>query len=337
MMTLQSGISVLTRFFPHAPGLLRLWFSGLAVAVLLSSTPWWLEIGSIRLLTEMLCVLALAQMWNLLAGYTGLFSLGQQAFLGIGAYTLVAIGLLAEWPLWSVLLAAPVCGAVLAVPAGFLVFRLRGVYFAVGTWVVAEVVRLAVAAVPQMSGGSGVSVAALVSDFDPEVRTALLLLLSVAAGVGGTIVVRTLLSTRWGLALRAVRDSEIAAESLGVSVSQIRWWVWIGCAAFTAFVGSILFLMRLRVSPDSAFSIEWTTLMLFAVVVGGIGTAWGPVLGTALYFVLREWLADWGSGYLLLLGTIIIITTLIAPRGWWVWLVQRVHSKRTFARASDSR
>jgi branched-chain amino acid transport system permease protein len=290
------------------------------LAAVLISTPWWLELAWLRLLTEGLCVLALAQMWNLLAGYTGLPSMGQQAFVGLGAYALVVFGLLAQWPLAAIVPAAALAGALLAVPAAALLFRLRGPYFAVGSWVVAEVFRLVVAAIPQVSGGSGISIAPLLTPFDPEDRSAWLLWSSAALGVGATAAVWGLLRSRWGLALRAVRDSEVAAETLGVRVSRVRWWVWVGCASFTSAVGAVLFLTKLRVSPDAAFSIEWTTLMLFAVVVGGIGTPWGPIVGVLIYFGLREWLGDLGSAYMVVLGLVIIAAVLWMPRGVLGWL-----------------
>lgn len=290
------------------------WFIvGLALGV----APLWLDSGTLRLLTEWLCLLALAQMWNLLAGYTGLASMGQQGFVGLGAYALVALGLLAEWPLWAVGVAAPVAAALVAWPAGVLLFRLKGAYFAVGSWVVAEVLRLGVAAIPQVAGGSGISVAPLLNELDADMRFAMLFELAALAGLGSTVAVWWLLRSRWGLALRAVRDSEMAAETLGVSVPLVRWWVWLACAALSGFVGFVLFMAKLRVSPDTAFSIEWTTLMLFAVVVGGMGTVWGPVLGVAVYVGLREWLAEWGSGYLISLGVIIMAATLWLPDGLW--------------------
>lgn len=301
----------------NAVPLILVW---LGVLFAVGSAPAWMEMGSVRLITEWLCLLALAQMWNLLAGYTGLPSMGQQGFVGIGAYTLVALGLLAEWPIALIVPAAAIVAAVLAIPSGWLLFRLRGAHFAVGSWVLAEVFRLAVSAIPQMAGGSGVSVAPLLTDWEIEFRLTVLHVLATLLGVGATWMVWFLMRTRWGLALRAVRDAEQAAASLGVNVQHVRWGVWVGCAALTATVGVVIFLTRLRVSPDAAFSIEWTTLMLFAVVIGGIGTPWGPVLGSLVFIGLREWLSDTNTTYLIVLGWVIIAATLWLPRGLVAWL-----------------
>jgi branched-chain amino acid transport system permease protein len=100
-------------------------------------------------------MLALAQLWNLLAGCAGLISVGQQAFVGIGAYALFAFTLMADLePVLSIVLAGIVAG-VIALPAALIVFRLRGAYFAIGTWVVAEVCRLVLAQFKQLGGGTG--------------------------------------------------------------------------------------------------------------------------------------------------------------------------------------
>lgn len=301
-------------------GLLRSALTGLigiAVVAAIASMPWWAERGSIRLATELLCVLALAQMWNLMAGYAGLLSIGQQAFVGLGAYALVVFGLhFGIAPFWIVPLAG-IVAALTAVPSALLVFRLRGPYFAVGTWVLAEVFRLLVTNLPQVSGGSGISIAPLLRGIDTDSRFAWSLWLALALGAGGTLLLYAVLRSKWGLALTAVRDSELAAEMLGVRVTRIKWAVYLASAAFAAMVGALLFLTKLRVSPEAAFSLEWTTLMFFAVVIGGIGTLEGPIIGTILYFLLREWLGDFGSSYLIFLGLLTIAIVIWLPRGLW--------------------
>ncbi|MDO9031928.1 MAG: branched-chain amino acid ABC transporter permease [Hydrogenophaga sp.] len=304
---------------------LSLWASviGLCLLLLIASMPWWAERSTLRLGTEFLCVLALAQMWNLLAGYGGLASMGQQAFVGLGAYCLVVFGLQWGLPVFWIVPVAGVIGALVAVPTALVVFRLRGAYFAIGTWVVAEVFRLLITNLPQVSGGSGLSIAPLLSELDVEVRDAWSLWLALTLGAGGTMALYALLRSRWGLALTAVRDSEPASESLGVSVPRIKWMVYIAAGAASAMVGALLFITKLRVSPDAAFSMEWTSLMFFAVVIGGIGTLEGPILGALVYFALREWLSDQGSWYLIVLGLLTVAVVLWAPGGIWGALTRR--------------
>jgi branched-chain amino acid transport system permease protein len=298
--------------------------AGLLALLMFASMPWWAERSELRLATEFFCVLALAQMWNLLAGYGGLASMGQQAFVGLGAYALVVFGLKAGLGAFWVVPLAGVAGALIALPTALVVFRLRGAYFAVGTWVVAEVFRLVIANLPQVAGGSGLSVTAALHGMEVWWRDALSIWLALGLGAGGTLAVYALLRSRWGLALTAVRDSEPASESLGVGVHRIKWAVYVAAAAGTAMTGALIFVTKLRVSPDAAFSLEWTTMMFFAVVIGGIGTLEGPILGTLAYFALREGLSEHGSLYLIVLGGVTIAVMLWAPRGLWGLVSQRL-------------
>lgn len=290
---------------------------GILVIVAVACMPWWADRALIYLTIEILAVLALAQMWNLLAGYGGLLSVGQQGFVGLGAYALVIFGLHAGLNAFLVIPLAALVGALAAVIVAPLLFRLRGAHFAIGTWVVAEVFRLLVANMPMVSGGSGVSIAKTIKGMSIPLRTSLTLWWALALGAGATLAVYALLRSRWGLALVAVRDSEVASRSLGVRVERIKWGVWVGAAAGCAMTGALLFITKLRVAPDPAFSIDWTMTMFFIVVIGGIGTLEGPIIGTIVYFVLRQWLADLGSIYLITLGIVAMIVVLFFDRGLW--------------------
>lgn len=295
--------------------------AGLVVALLVLlvaiSAPWWAERSSQRLLTEILYTLALAQLWNLLAGYGGLLSVGQQGFVGLGGYCLVVLGL--QWGL-NPFLIVPLAGvvtALVAIPTAAVLFRLRGAYFAVGTWVVAEVFRLLVANTASVGGGSGTSITRTVTGIPVWWRESATLWLAIALGGGATLAVYWLLRSRHGLALTAVRDSEPAAESLGVSVVRMKWFVYIAAAAGCGMVGALIFITKLRISPEAAFSMDWTAAMFFVVIIGGIGTIEGPIIGTLIYFVLRQYLGDYGSGYMIVLGSVAVAFMLWIPRGVW--------------------
>jgi branched-chain amino acid transport system permease protein len=98
----------------------------------------------------------------------------------------------------------------------------------------------------------------------------------------------------------------------------------VAVAGMTAMVGSLISLQKIRVSPDAAFSVnDWTAFVIFIVVIGGIGTIEGPIVGTIIYFLLREFLADLGSIYLMILGMLAIIIMLVAPKGIWGFIAQR--------------
>ena len=300
---------------------------GLLLAALLLlaaiAAPWWAERSSQRLFTEFLYTLALAQMWNLLAGYGGLLSVGQQGFVGLGGYCLVVLGLQAGLNPFFIVPLAGVVAALVAIPAAAVLFRLRGAYFAVGTWVVAEVLRLLVANTASVGGGSGTSITRTVSGIPAWWRESTTLWLALTLGAGATLAVYFLLRSRYGLALTAVRDSEPAAESLGISVARVKWFAYLASAAGCGMAGALIFVTKLRIAPEAAFSMDWTATMFFVVIIGGIGTIEGPIVGTLIFFLLREFLSDYGSGYLIVLGTVAVAFMLWLPRGVWGLLASR--------------
>lgn len=298
-----------------------------AAAVLIAA-PWWGSTATIRLLGEMMVYVALASLWNLLAGYTGLVSVGQQAYVGLGVYMMIAVAVkLGLHPFVAIPLAG-LAGSLVALPVAKLVFRLQGAYFAIGTWVVAEVFRLIVAQLGQASlgGGSGISIpAAVMQSLGPKFwREASIFWLALGLGLGALALVYVLLRSRIGLALTAIRDSEIASSSLGISIPRIKYAVYVSVAGLTAMVGTLIALQKLRVSPDAAFSVnDWTAVVIFIVVIGGIGTIEGPIVGTIVYFLLREFLADLGAIYMLILGATAIVIMLLAPKGIWGYIADR--------------
>jgi branched-chain amino acid transport system permease protein len=289
----------------------------IVVALAVALMPWWGDRGLIRAATEIFYVLALAQMWNLLAGYGGLVSIGQQAFVGLGGYCLVVLGV--QWGINIFLvipLAALVC-ALVAVPAAALLFRLRGAYFAVGTWVVAEVLRLLTANTTAVGGGSGTSITAAVKGIPAWWRESLTLWSALVLGLGTIALGYLFLRSRNGLALQAIRDSEPASASLGIRVKRMRWMLYLLTAGGCGAVGALIFISKLRISPEAAYSLDWTTTMFFIVVIGGIGTLEGPILGTILFFALRGLLSDHGSWYLILLGAVAVVVMVRWPDGLW--------------------
>ena len=169
--------------------------AGIAVVVVLALAPQWGDARDLNTLVRLLTLLCLAQMWNLLAGYAGLVSVGQQAFVGIGAYTLIYFG--NERGL-NVFLCVPLAGvlaALIALPVAGAAFRLRAGYFAIGTWVIAEVVRLIVSNIEVVGGGTGTSLTAVVG-IDIVTRQRVTMWLALAAGAGSVLVVWWLLRSR---------------------------------------------------------------------------------------------------------------------------------------------
>jgi branched-chain amino acid transport system permease protein len=280
------------------------------------------DAGLMRMVVELLALLVLAQMWNLLAGYAGLVSIGQQAYVGLGGYVLIVLADdLGVNPFLAVPLAG-VAAAGFALPTAALVFRFRGGYFAVGTWAVAEVYRLVIANTTALGRGTGRTLKA-VFPLVRETRELVTYGLAVAVGVGAMVAVYLYLRSRRGVGLMAVRDSEPASESLGVDVFRTRLTVYLIAAFGTGVTGALIYLNLLRISPDAAFSINWTAYTIFIVVIGGLGTLEGPIVGAVVFFLLRELLADFGAWYMILLGSLAVLTMMCYPQGLWGLVAER--------------
>lgn len=312
--------------------------AGLALLVLLLLLPFMADRGVVQDLIFVFYMLALAQLWNLLAGYAGLVSVGQQAFVGLGGYMLFAFTVHGGVDALPAIVLSGVVAFLFAFPTALVVFRLRGAYFAIGTWVIAEVYRLLFAQVRSLGGGTGTSLSvdvingvfgiAFLRDFF-DLRTSLardmvMYWTALALAVGTVLVVYFLLRSRRGLGLSAIRDSEVAAESVGVDSFKTKLWVYVLTAGITGMVGALIYLQTARISPDAAFSVlQWTAYVIFIVVIGGIGTIEGPIVGVLIFYLLQSHLAGFGTWYLILLGALAILIMLFAPRGIWGFISAR--------------
>jgi branched-chain amino acid transport system permease protein len=250
-----------------------------------------------------------------------LLSVGQQAFIGIGGYTLFALCVLGGVPLLAALPLVALVGLLASVPIALLALRLRGAYFAIGTWAIAEVLRLAVMSIPALGGGSGSSLPlSVLRALSPsrDMRNAMIYEVSFVIAATCLVVSVLALRSRWGLALRALRDSEIGAESLGVHVRPIKFALFCLAGMMTSLIGAVVVMQKLRVSPDAQFNVvDWTAFVIFMVVIGGFGTIEGPLLGVVLFIILRELLSDLGTLYQIILGLVAIGMMLKAPDGIW--------------------
>jgi branched-chain amino acid transport system permease protein len=289
--------------------------AGLGVVALAMAPLVFLD-SALRTLVQFFYLLALAQMWNLLAGYAGLVSIGQQAYIGLGGYALLYFSDHLGVNLFlSVGLAGLVAGA-LSIPTAAFAFRLRGGYFAIGTWVIAEVYQLLVANTPSLGGGTGATITSAIG-IDRTIRLYATYWIALGLALGSILLVYRVLRSPLGLALRAIRDRETAAATLGVDVLRTKVLVYVIASGVCGLAGGVIYLSLLRLQPNATFSVNWTVFMIFAVVIGGIGTIWGPILGTAVYFALQQYLADLGSTYLIIVGAVAILAMLRAPKGLW--------------------
>lgn len=283
------------------------------VVLALATLPW---LGSALIVDKLIYLFILvmfAVMWNLLAGYAGLVSVGQQAFIGLGGYLLIRL-VDAGLPPFLMIFVAAILTGVLAWALSWFVLRMKAGEFAIATWVIAETIRSVVMFDPIVQGETGTSLLAL-NAYDPDLRRMvlyLLALISMVVMVWGTWV---LLQRRIGAESQAIRDDEEAAASVGISTFQVKQRIYIIASVGCAIAGGLWLASAITFQPRTSFGVQWSVFMLFMVLVGGIGTFIGPILGALLFFGLQEIFGDFGAWYLAGVGIIAILFALYLPRG----------------------
>ena len=295
----------------------------LIVVVVLAFFPYIVYSGTTAIMVQGFIVLTLASMWNLLAGYAGLVSVGQQAFVGLGAYFVLILALHGLSP-FAALPVAAVASGIAALPLWWLVSRLRSGYFAIATWVLAATIMLVIEKFPSIGGGTGLPLPGF-AGMDPTLLTAYTYWAGLAVTVLALIGIYLLLRGRLGLVLTAVRDDEVAARSSGARVGLARLLVFVVAGVGCGAAGGVLAISQLQVQPSAVFSVQWTAEMAFAVIIGGLGTIEGPIIGTVVYMVLQQTLASYNAWYLIILGLVAIIVALFARRGLWGLIDERVN------------
>jgi branched-chain amino acid transport system permease protein len=295
-----------------------------SVAVLaLATLPYLVYADVTDLLVNAFILLVLASMWNLLAGYCGLISVGQQAYVGLGAYAVLVLAQNGINPFLAIPAAILVSGAV-ALPVSFLVFRLRAEYFAIGTWVVAEVFFLILVRIRSLGGGTGTALPGLAT-LDPTLREALTYWSALTIAAAALLATYLLLWSKMGLDLTAIRDNEVGARSVGVRVATAQRVVYVVSAAGCGAGGALLIISQLNVLASAIFSVQWSAKMIFIALIGGVGSIEGPILGTAVFFAIQKTLAQAGAWYLILLGAIAVVVAMFLPRGLWGLISRRLH------------
>jgi branched-chain amino acid transport system permease protein len=303
----------------------RLSIGALAVAlaglIALAAGPLFLGPNAIDKLTTLFIYTILAVTWNALAGYGGLVSIGQQAFFGLGAYGAVRLANAGVSVYPAIALSALLVGT-LALPISGLMLRLRAGEFAIGTWVLAALAHLLVNLDTLVRGETGTSLIAL-NDYAATTRHALTYwtaLGGMAAIVGALFA---LLRSTTGAAIQAIRDNENAADSVGVRVLRTKRILFVLAATGVALAGALWLAATITFQPKTYFSVQWTAYMIFMVLVGGLGTFEGPLLGAVLFFLIEAWFGAAGVWYLVGLGGAALAFALFLPRGLWGSVEQR--------------
>ena len=287
----------------------------IAVVAVLAYLPYLVLESTTNLLVQFFWLLTMASMWNLLAGYAGLVSVGQQAFVGLGMYFVLIAAQHGIDPFVAIPIA--VLGtAVVGVPVWWLVSRLRTGYFAIATWVVASVCELIIIRYPSLGGGTGATLPNLPAISDTLLNADIywVALAVTVIALGGVYL---LLRSRLGLVLTAIRDDETGARSVGARVGRTQRLVFIVAAAGCGAAGAFYVINQLGVQPNAAFSVQLSAEMIFITIIGGIGTIEGPIVGTVVFFALQQWLSQDGTWYWIILGLVAIFVAIWAPRGLW--------------------
>jgi ABC-type branched-subunit amino acid transport system permease subunit len=295
----------------------------LIVVVVLAFFPYIVYSGTTAIMVQGFILLTLASMWNLLAGYAGLVSVGQQAFVGLGAYFVLILALHGFSP-FAALPVAAIASGIAALPLWWLLSRLRSGYFAIATWVLAATIMLVIEKFSSIGGGTGLPLPGF-SGMDPTLLTAYTYWAGLAVTVLALIGIYLLLRGRLGLVLTAVRDDEVAARSSGARVGLARLLVFVVAGVGCGAAGGVLAISQLQVQPSAVFSVQWTAEMAFAAIIGGLGTIEGPIIGTVVYMVLQQTLASYNAWYLIILGLVAIIVALFARRGLWGLIDDRLN------------
>lgn len=262
-----------------------------------------------RILIRMFLYCAMAVVWNLMSGYTGMTSLGQQAFVGIAGYSMAVMTSTYLASYWVGLLVGGAIGAVLALVLAVILFRMRGMYFAIATWVIAEALKTFFLSWKFVNQGGGLSVMGRPTDRTIIYMVALLIC------VAAIVTVYLLLNSKLGLGLTAMRDDPDAASSVGVNIFKSKLICFVVAGIFTALAGGWYFLNNVSIYPTSGFGNSWTVAVVFIVIIGGIGTMAGPIVGSVVYIMLSEILADYPGWSNIILGFIAILVILFLPDG----------------------
>lgn len=278
--------------------------------------PYWTD----RLTTLFIYVL-LAAMWNALAGYGGLVSVGQQLFFGLGAYLAIRLSH-AGVEVYLALVLAPLLVGILSLPLSAFVLHLRGGEFAIGMWVLAELGHLLVNLDGLINGETGFSLIAI-SAFPPDVRRELNYWVALAVMTVLVGLVFVLLRSRVGASIQAIRDNEEAAASVGVRVFRTKQIIFVLAAVGCAAAGTMTLSTLITFQPHTYFSVQWTAYMIFMTLVGGLGTFEGPILGAVIFFLIETIFGGSGAWYLVGLGASALLFSLFFPRGIWGALMTR--------------
>jgi branched-chain amino acid transport system permease protein len=300
----------------------RAGFAGIAILVaLFAVAPVLLKSGTLDRLTALFIYIMLAAMWNALAGYGGLVSIGQQMFFGLGAYFTIRLADAGINPFVSTIASSFIVAAV-AWMISYFMLHLKGGEFAIGMWVLSAFTHLLVNLDDLIQGETGTSLISM-NAYASDGRRIAIYLLALASMLLLLGILYALLRSKSGAAIQAIRDNEVAATSIGVDVVKTKRKLFVLAAFGIGLAGALWLCSALTFQPKTYFSVQWTAYMIFMVLVGGIGKFEGAIIGAVLFFVIETWFGGTGVWYLIGLGLAAVIFSLYFPKGIWGAIEQR--------------
>lgn len=280
------------------------------LVLLLAAAPFAVSTYAISVMTLILIYMAMGQMWNLMGGYAGLLSLGMQTFVGIGGYSLTVFSVQYGVDVYAAVLLGGVISTLFALLVSPVLFRMKGVHFAVGSWIIAETLMILFSNWGFVGYAKNWGISSVYGISKVQIYYT-----ASALGVGAVAAVYALLRSRTGLALMAMRDNPTAAEALGVHLYRAKMICFLISAFVTGIAGGVMYMVQAYIKPDTGFSVSWTIAMTFIVIIGGMGTIEGPVIGAALYVLLTQLLYGFPGMSMMILGVIAVAVIMAAPKG----------------------
>ena len=266
--------------------------------------------NAMRYLMQIFIYITLGEMWNLLSGFAGMTSLGQQTFIGIAGYSVAMATTVYKMNYGAgILIGVGIC-IITSSFLAFLLLKMEGMYFSITTWVIAEALGTFFLSWGYVGKGAGMTIS-----ISPYPRIDAIYAMALILCFVTLIVVYLLLNSRLGLGLTAMRDNISAASCMGVNIGRSKFVVYLIAAIFTGLAGAILFINKGTIYPESGFSIGWTISMVFIVIIGGSGTIEGPIVGSIIYVFLQEFLAHYPGWSNIILGILAIVIILFMPEG----------------------
>jgi branched-chain amino acid transport system permease protein len=267
----------------------------------------------VRVATGVAMWAGLALSWNVICGYAGYISFGHVAFFGIGAYTTaILMQPQHDWNFWATLPVAAVIAGAVAALVGWPALRLKGAYFAIATWALAEAVR-ELATILDFTGGSRGLTTPIHLD-DTFFYYTMLATTAIAFAVCYLLLERS----RFGFRVKAVRDNEIAARAQGINTTLVKIAAFVLSAIIPAVLGGINAYWITFINPESVLNTIITDQLVVMVLVGGLGHAWGPALGATVLYIFDEQLrVSYGetTAYIIIVGALVMAFVLFLPDG----------------------